>query len=136
MANTEHMSVVTWSAEMSGRREIPTVVTDARGKAGFVFDFPNRRATVTITTRNIKDVEKIELRIRRSAHDASGPAAIVIYDAKDGPYSGRLTRVLPASRFKELATLVLNGRATVTVCTKSHPDGEITGRVQMHKSYE
>jgi len=135
MANTELTSVVTWSANLSGRREIPSVTTDATGTAGFVFDFPNRKATINIVTRSLQDVQKIELRMRRAAHDASGPVLITVYDSKDGPFNGTLTKTFPATRFKELATVILNGRAIVTVCTKSHPDGEITGRVEMHKSY-
>src|SRR5271165_451369 len=102
MANTELTSVVTWSANLSGRREIPSVTTDATGTAGFVFDFPNRKATINIVTRSLQDVQKIELRMRRAAHDASGPVLITVYDSKDGPFNGTLTKTFPATRFKEL----------------------------------
>jgi len=135
MANTELMSVVSWSASLSGKREIPTVLTNATGKAGFTFDFANRKITMNLVTRNLQGVQKIELRMRRSAHDASGPAIIKVYDEKDGPFDGSLTKTFPSERFKELATAILNDRAIVTVCTESHPDGEITGRVEMKKSY-
>jgi len=135
MSNTERMAVVTWSADLSGKREIPSVVTNATGKAGFVFDFSNHEVTVNLVTHDIQDVQRVELRLRRSAHDASGPILITVYEAKDGPFNATLTKTFSAKHFEELATVILNGRAIVTVSTKSHPDGEITGRVQMHKSY-
>jgi hypothetical protein len=134
-SNAERMSVVTWSAELNGKREIPTVVTDASGKASLSFDFAHRKASISLTTSNLQNVEKIELRIRRSSHDASGPTLITVYDSKNGPFEGRIFQTFPSSRFTEIASTVLNDRATVVVCTKSHPNGEIAGRIRMQKTY-
>ena len=137
--------VITWSADLTGANEKPAIDTQAGGKATFVMDFENPKATITVDTKNLKDVERIELRASQTFGDVNGPPILTIYDAKSGPLPASLSIVATdadiikqttpkVASIADVAGVVVNGQSAVVVCTKTHPGGEIAGRISMHKS--
>ena len=138
--------VITWSADLKGTSETPPVDTAATGKAAIVFDFDNPRATMTIDNAGLKDVVKIELHACTSYTDLAGPPIATLYTTKDGDLPASYQKVMNekdiiksdkpvVATMRDLANVVLNGQAAVIVYTKGHPDGEIAGKIGMHKSY-
>ena len=136
--------VITWKAALTGSQPAPMVQTPATGTAAIQFDFVHPGATVQVDTKNLQDVRSIELHVARSYTDHAGPAVVALYSSTDGPLPAALTRriteadLLKQTRpkiaaFADLVQAVLNGRAYVTVATKSHPEGELSGFITMHK---
>ena len=86
----------------------------------------------------------IELHVARSYTDHTGPAVLTLYSLNDGPLPAALTKrvteadlrkqaVPKVAAFSDVVNAVLNGRAYVTVATKVHPEGELSGVIRMHK---
>jgi len=138
--------VISWYADLKGSTETPAVDTAATGKATIVFDFDNPKATMTIDNAGLADVTKIELHACLTYNDMTGPTIASLYNAKDGPLTASYQKVIgdkdvvkcdkPAvTSMKDLANVVLNNQAAVVVFTKTHPGGEIAGKIGMHKAY-
>jgi len=137
---------ISWYADLKGSTETPAVDTAATGKATIVFDFDNPRATMTIDNTGLADVTKIELRACLTYNDMTGPTIASLYTKKDGPLTASYQKVIgdkdivkcdkpTVASMRDLANVVLNNQAAVIVFTKAHPDGEIAGKIGMHKSY-
>lgn len=134
---SERNEVVTWSADLLGKNESPAVQTSAMGKVEFSFDFDHQTAMVKIDVQNLDNVSKIQLRPAHSKKDPRTPALLTIYDAaKDGEFKHPFTKTIDGEAFNKIAQVVLNYEGVVEVSTKSHPNGEIAGLVEMHKSYK
>lgn len=114
------------------------------GTAAIDFDFAHPGATVQIDTQNVQDVNTIELHVARSYTNHTGPAVLTLYSAADGPLPAKLTKkvteadlhkqtVPKIAAFNDVVNAVLNDRAYVTVATKAHPEGELSGIIRMHK---
>lgn len=138
--------VISWYADLSGTSETPAVQSTASGRATFVFDFQNPQATVTVDTHGLQDVLRIELHACPTYSDVNGPAIAMLYQAKDGPLPASLTKVLTnadvlkidkpnVASMNDVANVVLNDQSAVVVYTKEHPEGEIAGKIGMHKTY-
>ena len=136
--------VIVWRADLTGPASAPPALAPASGTATVSFDFVHPGATVRVDTKNVSDVRSVELHVSRSYTDHAGPAVFTLYSPSSGPLPAVLTkRVTEADVQKQsdpkIASLadvvhaVLNGRAYVTVATKAHPEGELTGFVTMRK---
>ena len=134
---SERTAVVTWSADLLGRNESPAVQTAATGKAEFSFDFDHQTVTIQVDIQNLDNISKIQLRPEHSKKDIKTPALLTIYDAsKDGEFKHPLTKTINGEAFNKIAEVVLNYEGLVEVSTKAHPNGELAGLVEMHKSYK
>ncbi len=132
-------AVIVWSAELSGNQESPAVSTEAKAKAEFIFDFQTKTAKFQMTGQNIQDVSKVLLLSKGSETNLKGAPVLTLYNAGETPAipkSGAYTKTFTGSAFEQIANAVLNGIGVVEVATKAHPNGEIAGLVEMHKSYQ
>jgi hypothetical protein len=138
--------VVSWYADLKGGNESPAVRTQASGRATFVFDFEHPQATIQVDTQGLQGVEKIEFHACRTYTDVNGPVMSVLYQAKDGPLPTTFSKVITdadivkvdqpkVGSIKDVANVVVNNQASVVVYTKAHPEGEIAGKITMHKTY-
>ena len=134
---SERTAVVTWSADLLGRNESPAVQTAATGKAEFNFDFDHQTVTIQVDIQNLDNISKIQLRPEHSRKDAKTPVLLTIYDAsKDGEFKHPFMKTINGEAFNKIAQVVLNYEGVVEVSTKSHPNGELAGLVEMHKTYK
>jgi hypothetical protein len=138
---TTHHAVVEWYADLSAARKVEKgteperVATRATGRVTAAVDFPHQTITFHVDAKGISGVKKIEVRADNSQGDAAGPAIFTIYDAHDGPFTGSLTRAATGPVFTYVATPILNGRAAIVIASDAYPDGEIVGKIEMHKHY-
>ncbi len=132
---------ITWKAALTGSSSVPSPAT---GTAAIDFDFAHPGATIQVDTQNLKDVRAIELHVARSYADHTGPAVLTLYAAGDGQTPAMLTRHVTEAdlhkqaapkitAFSDVVSAVLNGQAYVLVATKTHPEGELSGFIRMHK---
>ena len=98
-------------------------------------DFPRKTVTFHVDTKNISGVNKIELR-SYSARDLLGKQVIyTIYDAHEGAFSGSLVKTVTGAAFEQVARPIVNSLAAIVVTTDRNPDGEIAGKIVMHKRH-
>ncbi len=132
---------ITWKAALTGKS---SRLAPAAGMAAIDFDLAHPTATVQVDTKGLQDVRAIELHVARSYTDHIGPAVLTLYSAGDGQTPATLTchvtqadlhkQTAPKiAAFADLVSAVLNGQAYVTVTTKAHPEGELSGFIRMHK---
>jgi hypothetical protein len=137
----QHHAVVEWYADLSAARKVvkgterATVDTRATGRVTAAVDFPRQTVTFHVDAKGISRVRKIEVRADNSQGDSAGPSIFTIYDAHDGPFKGSLTRTAAGSVFTYVATPILNSRAAIVITSDAYPDGEIVGKIEMHKHY-
>lgn len=129
---------ILWRADMTNQAKTSSAA------AAIQFDFAHPGATVRLNTKNLPNVRSVELHVARSHTDHTGPVVLSLYTATDGPMPASLTRRVtqadlhPQSRpkvssFADLVQAVLDHRAYVTVTTRQHPEGEMSGFITMHK---
>ncbi len=135
---------ITWKATLAVPKSLPAALAPASGTASIAFDFVHPGATVQIDTKNLHDVTAIELHVARSYTGHTGPAVLTLYTSAAGPLPMTLTKRITeadlhkqttpkVAAFSDLVSAVLNSRAYVTVATKAHPEGELSGFIGMHK---
>lgn len=135
---------IVWKADLSGGKLTPAVATPATGTAAIAFDFAHPGGTVEVDTKGLQGVQSIDLHVARSYADHTGPAVFTLYTPADGPLPAALTRHIAPSdlrpqadskiqSFADVVQAVLGGRAYVTVSTRAHPLGELSGFISMRK---
>jgi len=132
-------AVVVWSADLSGSQETPAVSTEAKAKVEFTFDFQAKTAKFQMTGENLQDVSRILLLTKGLQTSLKGTPVLTLYNASETPAlpkAGAYTKAFTGSAFEQIANAVLNGIGVVEVTTEAHPNGEIAGLVEMHKSYQ
>lgn len=130
------MPVLEWYADLQGANVTPKVATKAGGKAAFALDFDKSKVTVVIDTRNLKAVQKIELRLVNSPNDVNGPLVATLYDgSSDGPLLAHFQKVIGAPDFDKASAVISGGQGAVVIITKDHPEAEVAGIIKLHKSY-
>jgi CHRD domain-containing protein len=137
----QHGAIVEWYADLSPARNealgahASNVQTRATGKVTVEVDFPSKTVTFHVNTKNMAGVDKIELRSYLSSGQLAKPAIFTIYDAREGSFTESLTKTVKGAAFEQVATQILNGVAGILVTTDKNPDGEISGKIVMHKHY-
>jgi hypothetical protein len=133
--------IVEWYADLSQAKastvgaRAAIVPTTATGRATAEVDIPRKTVTFHVDTKNLSGVNKIELRTY-SARDLLGKQAIyTIYDVHEGAFSGSLVKTVTGAAFDQVATPILNSLAAIVVTTDKNPDGEIAGKIVMHKRH-
>ena len=139
LAQHAQHAIVEWYADLSPAKastvgaRAPIVPTTATGRVTVEVDFPGKTVTFHVETKNLSGVSKIELRTY-SARDLLGKQAIyTIYDAQEGAFSGSLVKSVTGVAFDQVATPILNSLAAIVIKTDKNPDGEIAGKIVMHK---
>lgn len=130
---------IAWMAVLSS----PTAKSSAGkefGTAQMLFDYQQPFGTLTVKTKNVRDVQSIELRRVRRPGDMSGPVVAHVYEVGEGPYHGTVSKLLRQSDviplahpindgYDNLADELVHRCIVVAVCTKTHPRGEVVGLI-------
>ena len=129
---------IIWRADMTNSAKTSSAATAIQ------FDFVHPGATVRVDPKNLRDIRSVELHVARSYTDHTGPTVVQLYSAADGQMPAAFTRRVTEAdlqrqsrpkiaAFSDLVQAVLDHRAYVTVATKDHPQGELSGFITMHK---
>jgi hypothetical protein len=141
-SSAQHNAMVEWAANLSPAKKPDhdahalTVQTQAKGTVTVEVDFPHQTVTFHVDTKELSGVKKIELRAINPVGNFGGPTLFVIYDIREGPFTGLLTRTVGGPAFTSVVTPILDERAGVVISTDANPDGEIDGKITMRKRYE
>ena len=139
-----HAPIVRWAADLKAHdhtagiesQSVAVSPTETRstGKATVSFDLERHSLTIKVETAGLKDVTGIELRVARSDDDYDGPSLSSLYEPKNGPFHGSISKTFGDPAYQEIAKVIANGQAVISIVTKAHPQGEISGLITMRKS--
>lgn len=123
------------AAVLSGRQEVPPVVTPGTGNATVVIDIARTTVTVTVEVAGLVDITQAHLHVGRPGVD--GP---IIFPLASSSFSSPLTVTLTSAEFvaaptsgisifEQALVAIENGDTYVNVHTAANPDGELRGQV-------
>jgi hypothetical protein len=136
----QHHAIIEWYADLTAPTPVRGDASAAHsrdiGRVTVTVDFPRRIVTFHTSIKDLVGLRRIEVRTDRARGDFGGPAIFTLYDAHEGRFAGVSTRTVEGAAFSYVATPILNSRAAIAIATDAHPDGEVVGRIVMHKRYE
>jgi hypothetical protein len=138
------IATVGWIADLNRSTGAHAGSGGPTGTAEMKFDWQRPFGTITVETRNVRNVRRVELRLARTPGDLRGPAIASLYDSKMGPYTGKISKVLRqadltmpfqsrSDAYSSLPDAIMHRRIVVAVCTASDPGGEIAGVITVHR---
>ncbi|SRR6266542_3077838 len=128
-----------YHAKLTGKDEVPSVKTKAKGKAEFKMS-KDGKLTYKLSVKNIENASAAH--IHRAMKGENGPPVVNLFTGpkKEGKFSGVLSEGtitdkdlmgdLQGKTVDDLMKLIDSGGAFVNVHTDLHPDGEIRGQVK------
>ena len=126
-----------WVAPLTSPQAVRSQ-SSGSGRAQMMFDIQKPFGIMEVSTANVKDVTRIEMRYERSPSDVGGPLMAVIYDKSQGRYTGKCSKRLNMDDVKnvpekgvktagDVVNRICQGVVTVVVCTQKHPHGQLAG---------
>jgi hypothetical protein len=116
-----------FTAQLSGKGEVPPVDTAATGTAQFRLSPDGKELTYVLTTKDLKGFMMAHIHQGKASESGQPVAPLsmgkgkIIASDLQGPLSGK--------QLKDLVDLMSNGGAYVNVHTQQHQDGEIRGQI-------
>jgi CHRD domain len=141
LAQPAQHAIVEWYADLSAARastvgaRAAIVPTSATGRVTVEVDFPRRTVTFHVDTKNLSGVNKIELHTYSAPNLLRKQAIYTVYDSSEGSFSGSMVKSVTGAAFDQVATPIVNSLAAIVVTTVRNPDGEIAGKIVMHKRH-
>ena len=132
-----------FTADLSGKDQVPAVDTSAKGEATFQLNSSGDSLTYTISVTDIEDASAAHIHL--GAPGKNGPPIVMLYPtdaspAKSGKYTGILAKgtitaaslmgSLSGKTIADLVTQIEGGNTYVNVHTKAHAGGEIRGQLK------
>jgi len=134
------VSLVTYSADLSGKNETPAVTTSASGSATFTLDPSGSTVAYVIDVTMISGVTVARIHVGKTG--ATGGAILTLFPGptKKGLFSGvlaqgsftaaKLSGTLKGHTIADLVALIKSGEVYLNIGTTKHPSGEIRGQFQ------
>ena len=115
-----------FTAQLSGKGEVPPVDTTATGTVQFQLSPDGKELTYDLTTKDLKGFMMAHIHQGKASESGQPVAPLSMGKGKitasdlQGPLSGK--------QLKDLVDLMSNGGAYVNIHTQQHQDGEIRAR--------
>ena len=116
-----------FTAQLSGKDEVPPVDTTATGTAQFLLSPDGKELTYDLTTKDLKGF--MMAHIHQGKAGENGPPVAALSMGKGKITASDLQGPLSGKQLKDLVDLMSNGGAYVNVHTQQHQDGEIRGQI-------
>jgi len=116
-----------FTAQLSGKDEVPPVDTTATGTAQFLLSPDGKELTYDLTTKDLKGF--MMAHIHQGKAGENGPPVAPLSMGKGKITASDLQGPLSGKQLKDLVDLMSNGGAYVNVHTQQHQDGEIRGQI-------
>jgi hypothetical protein len=129
-----------FKAKLSGKDEVPSVKTKAKGEIEFKLSKEGRELSYKLKVKNIENPTAAHIHL--GIKGKSGPPVANLFSGpkKEGKFSGDLSEGiimadnlsgdLMGKSIADLVQLIKSGEAYVNVHTDSKPDGEIRGQIK------
>ena len=116
-----------FSANLSGKSEVPPVGTKASGTAQFQISADGKQIDYEL---NVKDLNNFMMaHIHQGKSGENGPPIVMLSMGKGKITSGDLQGPLSGEQLSDLEKLVQNGNTYVNVHTQQNQNGEIRGQI-------
>jgi hypothetical protein len=130
----------TFTATISGKEEVPAVMTAGAGNAVFTLSKDGKELTYTLKVKDMEDVTAAHIHVGKMR--AEGGVAVGLFGGpkKEGKFSGELAKgtiteknlvgPLAGRTVADLVTMINDGGAYLNVHTAKNPKGEIRGQIK------
>jgi len=130
----------TFKAKITGKEEVPAVMTAATGNAVFTLSKDGKEITYTLKVKGMEDATAAHIHAGKMG--ASGGVVVGLFAGpkKDGKFTGELAKgtimdkdlvgPLAGKKLADLVTMIKDGGAYVNVHTAKNPKGEIRGQIK------
>jgi CHRD domain len=116
-----------FTAQLSGKDEVPPVDTTATGTAQFQLSPDGKELTYDLSTKDLKGF--MMAHIHQGKAEEKGPPVAPLSMGKGKITASDLQGPLSGKQLKDLVDLMSNGGAYVNIHTQQHQDGEIRGQI-------
>ena len=116
-----------FTAQLSGKDEVPPVDTTATGTAQFQLSSDGKELTYDLTAKDLKGF--MMAHIHQGKAGENGQPVVPLSMGKGKITSSDLQGPLSGKQLSDLVGLMSNGGAYVNVHTQQHQDGEIRGQI-------
>jgi hypothetical protein len=116
-----------FTAQLSGKDEVPPVDTTATGTAQFQLSSDGKELTYDLTAKDLKGF--MMAHIHQGKKGENGQPVAPLSMGKGKITSSDLQGPLSGKQLSDLVSLMSNGGAYVNVHTQQHQDGEIRGQI-------
>jgi hypothetical protein len=116
-----------FTAQLSGKDEVPPVDTTATGIAQFQLSPDGKELTYDLSTKDLKGF--MMAHIHQGKAGENGPPVAPLSMGKGKITASDLQGPLSGKQLKDLVDLMSNGGAYVNIHTQQHQDGEIRGQI-------
>ena len=125
-------------AKLSGKQEVPAVMTKATGEGYFKLSKDGKEITYTLKVKNIENVTAAHIHKGKKGEEGGVVVGLFAGPKKVGQFSGVLAKgtitdksligPLEGKTIGDLVELIKSGGAYVNVHTDEHPGGEVRGQ--------
>jgi hypothetical protein len=116
-----------FTAQLSGKDEVPPVDTTATGTAQFQLNPDGKELTYDLATKDLKGF--MMAHIHQGKAGENGPPVAPLSMGKGKITASDLQGPLSGKQMKDLVDLMSHGGAYVNIHTQQHQDGEIRGQI-------
>ncbi len=116
-----------FTAQLSGKDEVPPVDTTATGTAQFQLSPDGKELTYDLTTKDLKGF--MMAHIHQGKAGENGPPVTPLSMGKGKITASDLQGPVSGKQLKDLVAIMSNGGAYVNIHTQQHQDGEIRGQI-------
>ncbi len=134
------MAATTFKANLTGKDEVPAVMTKAGGEAVFKLDKDGKELTYEVKVKGLKDITASHIHAGKKGAEGGPVVGLFGGPKKEGMFSGVLAKgtimdkdlvgPLAGKTVGDLVTMIKDGDAYVNVHTTEHPNGEIRGQIK------
>lgn len=129
----------TFKAKITGKEEVPAVMTAAAGHAVFTLSKDGKEITYTLKVKGMENVTAAHIHAGKKGADGGVVVGLFAGPKKEGKFSGVLAKgtimdkdlvgPLAGKKVADLVTMIKDGGAYVNVHTAKNPKGEIRGQI-------
>jgi hypothetical protein len=130
----------TLKADLSGKNEVPSVQTKAKGEAKFNLSVDGKTLNYTLVLRDIMNPTAAHIHLGEAGKNGAPLATLFNGPKKEGKFRGNiaqasltdkdLTGEFSGKSIGALVELIKSGKAYVNVHTDAYPEGEIRGQIK------
>lgn len=130
----------TLKADLSGKNEVPSVKTKAKGEAKFTLSDDGKKLSYTLVLRDIENPTAAHIHLGEAGKNGAPLATLYNGPKKEGKFRGNiaqasltdkdLTGEFSGKSIGALVELIKSGKAYVNVLSDAYPDGEIRGQIR------
>ncbi len=134
------MAASTFTAKLTGKEEVPAVMTKGSGEAIFKLSKDGKELTYEVKVKGLENIAASHIHAGKKGEEGAPVVGLFAGPKKEGMFSGVLAKgaitdkdlvgPLAGKTIGDLVTMIKEGDAYVNVHTAKVPSGELRGQIK------